>query len=80
MKKKNLLKMLLAVSLVCTSVAFGADILKGNKNSKIYHNSSCKHHAAKSSTVEFQTESEAQQAGFKACKLCGKAESANAEK
>ena len=74
MKKRNLLKGLLAVTFICATVAMGAETpaIKGNPKSKIYHKPACRHYAGKNTTVEFQTESEAQKAGYKACKQCNK--------
>jgi methylphosphotriester-DNA--protein-cysteine methyltransferase len=75
MKKRNLLKILLTGMLVCATMTFavGGAAVKGNKNSKIYHKSACKHYAAKGSTESFDSEALAKAAGFKACKQCGKA-------
>lgn len=75
MKKRNWMKTLLAATLVCASVAFAADgvAVKGNPNSKVYHKPACQHYNAKGSTVEFSSEEKATQAGFHACKQCGKA-------
>jgi methylphosphotriester-DNA--protein-cysteine methyltransferase len=73
MKKRNLLKIMLAGMMVCATLAFAADgaAIKGNKSSKVYHTSACKHYAAKGSTESFASEATAQKAGFKACKRCG---------
>jgi len=78
MKKRSLLKGLLAAMLVCATVAIAGEgtAVKGNPNSKIYHKSACKHYAAKGSIKEFKTEAEAVKAGYKACKNCGKAKEA----
>jgi len=75
MKKRNLLKLMLAGMMVCATLAFAADgaAVKGNKNSKVYHKPACKHYAAKGSTEAFASEAAATKAGFKACKQCGKA-------
>lgn len=80
MKKRNLLKALLAATLVCATVSLAAEkatpkttAVKGNAKSKIYHKPTCKYYTAKSTTVEFKTEAAAQKAGYKACKKCGKA-------
>ena len=74
MKKRNLLKIMMAGMLVCATMAFAVDGagVKGNKNSKIYHKPACKHYAAKGSTESFASEAAAQKVGFKACKQCGK--------
>jgi hypothetical protein len=76
MKKRSILKMLLATTLVCAFVAIGGEntAVKGNKNSKIYHKPACKHYTAKGSTETFASEDEAKGAGYKACKKCGDAE------
>jgi methylphosphotriester-DNA--protein-cysteine methyltransferase len=78
MKRRNLLKVLMAATLVCASVTFAANgaMVKANKKSKVYHKSECRHYNAKGSTVEFQAEADAIQAGYKACKQCGKAKAA----
>ena len=59
---------------VCATLAFAGvgDAVKGNKSSKIYHKPACKHYAAKGSTETFASEAAAKEAGFKACKQCGK--------
>lgn len=74
MKKRSLLKILLATTLVCASMAFaeGGTAVKGNPNSKIYHKPTCQYYNAKGSTKEFKSEAAAKQAGYKACKQCGK--------
>jgi methylphosphotriester-DNA--protein-cysteine methyltransferase len=79
MKKRSMLKVLLATTLVCASMAFAGEgaAVKGNPKSKVYHKSACKHYAAKGSTVEFKSEAEAKKAGYTACKVCGKAKAAD---
>lgn len=84
MQKRNLLKALLATTLICATATFAADTpaakapaktgpaVKGNAKSKIYHKPACKHYTAKGTTVEFNTEADAQKAGYKACKKCSK--------
>jgi methylphosphotriester-DNA--protein-cysteine methyltransferase len=74
MKKRHLLKLVMASMVVCATMAFAADGagVKGNKNSKIYHKPACKHYTSKGSTEAFASEAAAKQAGFKACKRCGK--------
>ena len=76
MKKRNLLKALLAATLVCATVAFAGEgsAIKGNPKSKIYHKPACKHYTAKGTTAEFKSEAEAKKAGYKPCKKCGKIE------
>lgn len=75
MQKRNLLKLLTAAIVVSATLAFGAagGAVKGNKTSKIYHKPACKHYASKGCTEAFTTEAEAQKAGYKICKQCGKA-------
>ena len=75
MKKRSVLKTLLAVTLVCASVTFAGEgaTVKGNPNSKVYHKAACKHYNAKGSTVGFKTETEAKKAGYTGCKQCCKA-------
>ena len=74
MKKRSVLKTLLAVALVCASVTFAGEgvAVKGNPKSKVYHKPACKHYSAKGSTVEFKTEGEAKKAGYTGCKQCCK--------
>lgn len=79
MKKRRVLKVLLAATLVCVSMAYAGEgaAIKGNPKSKVYHKPACKHYAAKGSTVEFKSEAEAKKAGYKACKICCKAKAAD---
>jgi len=72
MKKRNLLKALLAATLVCATATFAAEgpAVKGNPKSKIYHKPTCKHYTAKGTTVEFKSEADAKKAGYKGCKKC----------
>jgi len=81
MKKRSLLKILLATTLVCASMAFaeGGAAVKGNPNSKVYHKPVCKHYSAKGSTKGFKSEAEAKKAGYKACKQCSKAKTEKKE-
>lgn len=74
MKKRSLLKTLLAATLICASLAFaeGGAAVKGNRDSKIYHKPACKHYNAKACTVEFKSEAEARKAGYTGCKQCCK--------
>ena len=74
MKRRNLLKTLLAAVLVCASVSFAGDVavLKGNPKSKRYHKQTCRHYEAKGSSVEFKSEQDAKDAGYTACKQCHK--------
>ena len=74
MKKRTLLKMVMAGMMVGATLTFAADgaAIKGNKNSKIYHKPACKHYTAKGSTEAFASETAAKEKGFKACKQCGK--------
>jgi methylphosphotriester-DNA--protein-cysteine methyltransferase len=75
MKKRHLLKLLIASMAVCATMAFAGEggAVKGNKSSRIYHKPACKHYASKGSTEAFASEAAARKAGFKACKQCGKA-------
>lgn len=43
----------------------------GNRNSRVYHNSSCRYFWCKACTVGFQTAREAAAQGFRPCKVCG---------
>ena len=74
MKKRSMLKTLLAVMLVCASVTFAGEgvAVKGNPKSKVYHKPACKHDSGKGSSAEFKSEAAAKQAGYTACKQCGK--------
>lgn len=82
MKKRSMLKILLAATLVCASAAFAGEgaAIKGNPKSKVYHKPACKHYAAKGSSVDFKSEAEAKKAGYTACKVCGKTKAANTTK
>jgi len=46
-------------------------ILRGNKNTKVFHNIKCQYYTSKNCTVEFRTAQEALAKGYKACKRCG---------
>ncbi len=78
MRRRGWLKTLLAATFICASIALAAEgvAVKGNKKSKVYHKPACQHFAAKGSTEVFATEAAAKQAGYKACKQCGKAKAA----
>lgn len=82
MKKRSVLKALLAVTLVCASVTFAGEgaAIKGNPKSKVYHKPACKHYAAKGSSVEFKSEAEAKKAGYTPCKICNKTKTPDADK
>ena len=85
MKRRNMMKTVLAAILVCAGAAYAentttapadapapapAPAVKGNAKSKVYHKPACRHYNAKKTTVEFKTEAEAVKAGFKPCKKC----------
>ncbi len=72
MKKRNLLKALVAASILCAASAFAAEgtAVKGNPKSKVYHTSQCRHYSAKNTTKEFASAAKANEAGYKACKQC----------
>ncbi len=76
MKKRTLLKTLMATALVCASVTFAGEgvAVKGNTKSKIYHKPACTHYTAQTCTAEFKSEAEAKAAGYKPCKKCCKEE------
>ena len=44
--------------------------LHGNMASKIYHASDCEYYGSKAATASFATARQAEQAGFRACKVC----------
>jgi|GEM_PF-768906 len=76
MKRSDMLKSVLAATLVFATASFaaeGAAAVKGNPDSKIYHKSECRFYNSKSSTKEFASEAEAKKAGYTACKKCGAA-------
>lgn len=79
MKKRSMLKTLVAVTLVCASVTFadGGVSVRGNPDSKIYHKPACKHYSAKGSSTEFKSEGAAKEAGYTACKKCTQAKPAD---
>lgn len=70
----------LAICALVLSIGFSAasagvtqaEELRGNPDSKIYHNSTCQYYKAKNSTVVFKSEAEAQAKGFKPCSKCFK--------
>ena len=82
MKKRTLLKTLMAAVLVCATATLAGEVttVKGNPESKVYHKPDCRYYGAKSTTVVFKTEAEAQKAGYTACKRCGKAKAEKAPK
>jgi methylphosphotriester-DNA--protein-cysteine methyltransferase len=82
MNKRHLLKTLMVAAMFCTFTAFAGDgpVVKGNPKSKVYHLPACRHYNAKSSTVEFKSAAEAEKAGYKACKMCGKGKGKNKER
>ena len=43
----------------------------GNRESRIYHNSSCRYFWCKACTVGFHSSQEARAKGFRPCKVCG---------
>ena len=45
--------------------------LRGNAQSRIYHNAGCKYYTCKACTVRLSTPAEARAKGFRACKVCG---------
>jgi methylphosphotriester-DNA--protein-cysteine methyltransferase len=68
----NWLKLMIVAAIACTAAAYAADPVpvKGNPDSKIYHNAACRHYSAKSSTKEFKSEAEAVKDGYTPCKQC----------
>lgn len=69
--KKFLAAAIIALGLIAsgTGIADAAE-LRGNPNSKVYHNKKCKHYSAKRVTVKFRSEQEAAKKGYKPCKTC----------
>jgi len=47
-----------------------AERYHGNVTSRIYHNARCKYFNCKKCTVVFKSAQEAQQAGYRPCKVC----------
>lgn len=45
--------------------------LRGNAQSRIYHNASCRYYNCKACTVRLSSPAEARAKGFRACKVCG---------
>lgn len=43
----------------------------GNRQSRIYHNPSCRYYNCKSCTVVLSSRREARERGFRPCKVCG---------
>ena len=54
--------------------------VKGNPKSKVYHKPACRYYTSKSTSVVFKTETDAQKAGYKGCKRCGKPKGVNKTK
>ena len=46
-------------------------VLRGNYSSHIYHNSYCKHYKCKKCTVILKSTKDAQEKGYRPCKVCG---------
>jgi methylphosphotriester-DNA--protein-cysteine methyltransferase len=82
MNKRRLLKTLVVATMVCafTTLAGDGAAVRGNPKSKVYHLPACKHYNAKGSTVEFKSVTEAQKAGYKPCKICGKTKAEKSSK
>ena len=43
---------------------------RGNPESKIYHNSSCRYYKGKSASKTFASPADAKAAGYRPCKVC----------
>lgn len=43
---------------------------RGNPESKIYHNSSCRYYKSKSASKSFASPADAKAAGYRPCKVC----------
>lgn len=48
-----------------------ASVVRGNVQSRIYHNSACRYFACKACTAVFESAREARENGYRACKVCG---------
>jgi endonuclease YncB( thermonuclease family) len=53
-----------------TSASTSGDTYHGNTNSRVFHQSSCRHYDCKNCTATFSTRDEAIKAGYKPCKIC----------
>lgn len=58
---------LLAIPLVA---ADAAGLFRGNVQSRVYHNATCRYFTCKNCTVVFTSAAEAQKAGFRPCRIC----------
>ena len=81
---KKMLAILMILGLVCSSsgLALSAPAqqaapapameagYRGNPESKIYHNSSCRYYKGKSVSKTFASPADAKAAGYRPCKVC----------
>ncbi len=69
------LQFTLGAVMLCFSLcalAYATDApYKGNHNSMIYHNQSCRYYDCKACTVPLMSPEQAREKGFRACKICG---------
>ena len=70
-KKLRICCLLWVATLFLAASATAAQPLRGNTNSKIYHNSSCRYYTCKKCAAVFNSPQEAQNQGYRACKVCG---------
>ena len=78
---KKMLAILMILGLVCSSSGLALSAPKaapqkmeagyrGNPESKIYHNSSCRYYKGKSVSKTFASPADAKAAGYRPCKVC----------
>jgi len=66
-------KMSLAIIALLALTAIAAeknDSYRGNTNSKVFHQSSCRYFSSKNCTAVFSTRDSAISAGYRPCKVC----------
>lgn len=66
---------LLFVLMMSVSTAIGAErneetIYHGNQKSYVYHAPDCRYYNCKNCTIELKSKSEANEKGFRPCKIC----------
>ena len=60
----------LATALLLVAPVLAAQPLHGNTVSKVYHAADCEYYMCKTCSAEFTTASQAEAAGYHACKVC----------
>jgi len=68
MRKMSLV--IIALLALTTTAAEISDSYRGNTNSKVFHQSSCRYFSSKNCTAVFSTRDSAISAGYRPCKVC----------